>query len=470
MIARHFFCGLLVLATLGAGGWAGAAETQEPSIRPPFDMPEVTAPVFPDRTVDIRDHGAVGDGTTLNTASIARAIAACAEAGGGHVLIPRGTWLTGAIHLKSNIDLHLEAEAVLRFSTNPDDYLPVVFTRWAGVECYNYSPLIYARDCTNIAVTGAGQLDGQGEPWWPWVKKENASHSRSWSPLMEMGRVNTPLDQRVFGTPERGLRPQFLSPIGCKNVLIEGISLNGGPFWTIDCIYCENVLIRQITIDKQHGPNNDGIDIDSSKNVVIEHSTFNTADDCIVLKSGINEDGRRVGRPTENVVIRHCHTRSGHGGVVLGSETSGGIRNVLAHDCDFDGTRIGIRIKSNRSRGGFVENIWVRDITMDHIVQDAIIIDTQYSAYAPSAEGNTPPRIRGIHLSNIVCHEAKTAMRLIGMPEQPLEDVSLENCTISAAQGVSATDVTGLSLVGCRIETPQEPVLQLKNCRQVREQ
>ena len=244
--------------------------------------------------VDIRDHGAVADGKTLNTKAIAQAIAACAEAGGGRVLVPAGTWLTGAIHLKSNIDLHLNQGAVLRFSTNPKDYLPVVRVRWAGVECYNYSPLIYARDCTNIAVTGQGKVDGQGKPWWPWVTKENNVNPKYLESGAGNGATNVPVEKRIFGTPEHGLRPQILVPFACKNVLIEGISLNGGPFWTIDCTFCENVVIRNISVDNHdQGPNNDGININSSKNVLVEHCTLDTFDDCIILKSGMNEDGRR---------------------------------------------------------------------------------------------------------------------------------------------------------------------------------
>jgi len=462
-----FACMTCCLA-LGPAAAAAAeqvgAEAMPPEIAPihaPFDMPQLKRPVFPDRTVDICDHGAVGDGRTLCTRAIARAIAACAEAGGGRVLVPAGVWLTGAIHLKSRIDLHLDQDAVLRFSTNPDDYLPVVFTRWAGFECYNYSPLIYARDCQDIAITGQGKLDGQGKPWWAWVERQNEMAET----LIDYGRRGVPVGQRVFGSPERPLRPQFISPVGCRNVLIEGISLNGGPFWTIQCVYCENVMVRGVSVCNR-GPNNDGINADSCRNVLVEYCTLDTGDDCVCLKSGINEDGWRVGRPTENVVVRYCRTRHGHGGVVIGSDTSGGVRNVLAHDCLFEGTDIGVRMKSARGRGGLVENVWVRNVTMSDISRAAISINTFYKAWAVT-EGGKAPVFRGLRIQDVTCKGAGTAVEITGLPEQPIERLTLERVTISAKAGLRATDVRGLELSGVKIEATRGPAFQMSNCRDV---
>jgi polygalacturonase len=449
---------MLVFLT-GLAGAGGAPATQQfgaeampPQIAPikaPFDMPPIQRPMFPDRVVDIRDHGAVADGKTLNTTAIANAIAACAQRGGGRVLVPAGVWLSGAIHLRSNIDLHLEKGAVLRFSTNPHDYLPVVFTRWAGFECYNYSPLIYARGCRNIAVTGPGRLDGQAASWGVWCKRQN-----------EMAQVLIDLGRRGV--------PQFISPIDCKNVLIEGISVNGGPFWTIHCVYCENLIVRGVTV-RNFGPgsvpNNDGVDVDSCQGALVEYCTLDTTDDCICLKSGINEDGWRVGRPAENVVIRYCRTAHGHGGVVIGSDTSGGVRNVLAHDCIFDGTLMGIRLKSARGRGGIVEHVWLRDIAMSNIERAAISVNAFYKAWAAGDAGK-PPLFRDIHIQNVTCNRAGTAVELTGLPEQPIENVSLEQLSLAAKTGFLATDVRGLHLSHVKIAAGGS-AFQFDNCREV---
>lgn len=427
----------------------------------PFPMPKFVRPAFPRRTFDIRKHGAKGDGVTPATQAIRRTIAACARGGGGRVLVPKGVWLTGAIHLQSNVELHLEEGAVLRFSTRPEDYLPVVFTRWAGFECYNYSPLIYARDCTNIAITGKGQLDGQGEAWWHWVLEQ----PRMAEVLLEAGRFGQPVAQRVFGTPAQPLRPQFIAPISCTNVLIEGISLNSGPFWTIQCIYCEDVIIRGITVSN-YGPNNDGVDADSCRNVLIEHCEFETGDDCVVLKSGLNEDGWRVGRPTENVVVRHCLTRLGHSGLGIGSDMSGDVRNVHAHHCRSRGTDQALRLKSACGRGGVVENVWVEDMHWENLAAEAISLTTLYTAWAVVPTGKAPV-FRNLHLRNIRCEGAKAAARIIGLDEQPILNVTLDHLRISAQTGLSTTNITGLRILDCDIYPEVGPVLSLADNQDV---
>ena len=424
---------------------------------PPFEMPDVKAPTFPDRTISISDHGAVGDGDTLNTQAFAKAIAACAEAGGGTVLVPPGIWLSGAIHLRSNVNLHVQKGAVIRFSTNPEDYLPAVFVRWAGFECYNYSPLIYARDCTNIAITGEGKLDGQGEYWWHWEEQQDRVAHK----LYDMVLAGVPVEDRVFGNPEDPLRPQFFQPINCKHVYLEDVAFLPGPFWTIQAVYCEHFLARGVSVIND-GPNNDGMNMDSSRNVLIEDCFFWTGDDCIALKSGLNEDGWRVGRPTENIEIRNCRMDRGHGGVVIGSEMSGNVRKVYVHDCVFPGAYRGIRLKSTRGRGGVVEDIWIQDIEMSHIKLEAVRINTSYRPWFGSDTG-AAPLFRNIHFKNITCDEAKDSVMIVGLPEMYIEGVTFENVSIKAKEGVICKYAEGIDLKNVTIVPEEGPVYQFEN-------
>lgn len=271
----------------------------------PFDVPPWQPPVFAPRTLDLRAHGGVDDGVTLNTAVFARAIDACSHAGGGSVIVPAGTWLTGPIHLRSHVNLRLEKGALVRFSTRYADYPPVL-TRWEGVECINYSPLIYARDCENVAVTGEGTLDGQGEAWWHWKKRQGPAAASLYHAQAE----GIPVEARVYATEQAALRPQFLQTLGCRGVLVEGVTLVNGPMWTIHPVYCRDVVVRGVTV-RSEGPNTDGLNPDSCHNVLVEGCTFHTGDDCIAINSGMNEDGWRVNRPCENVVIRDCRMKIG---------------------------------------------------------------------------------------------------------------------------------------------------------------
>ena len=259
----------------------------------PFDMPPPEAPAFPDRFFDIRDFGAAADGLTLNTQAFRRAIETCHNAGGGIVRVPAGAWLTGPIHLRSHVNLRLEQGALVRFSTRPADYLPPVLTRWEGVECYNYSPLIYAHDCEDVAVTGAGILDGQGQAWWHWKELQQTAAKT----LYDAQFQGIPVERRVYGTEEAALRPQFLQSMRCRGVLVEGVTFVNGPMWTIHPVYCENVIVRGVVVHTE-GPNTDGLNPDSCRNVLVEGCTFATGDDCIAVNSGMNEDGWRVGRPS----------------------------------------------------------------------------------------------------------------------------------------------------------------------------
>src|SRR5947209_4417758 len=326
------------------------------------DLPAILArikpPQFPAHDFKITDYGAVAGGAADSTEAIRKAIEACHAAGGGRVVVPAGVFLTGAVHLLSNVNLYVSEGATLKFSTDPARYLPVVYTRFEGTECMNYSPLIYAFEQENIAVTGAGTLDGSAseENWWAWNRKgpdgADAPARSSIRRLLDYGERGVPVGERVFGQGNF-LRPNFIQPYRSRNVLIEGVRIVNSPMWEIHPVLSSNVTVRGVQISS-HGPNNDGCDPESSRDVLIADCIFDTGDDCIAIKSGRDNDGRRVGVASENIVIRGCTMKDGHGGVVVGSEISGGCRNVFVEDCRMDSPNLdrALRFKSNARRGG----------------------------------------------------------------------------------------------------------------------
>src|SRR5216684_3982426 len=341
-------------------------------------LARIKPPVFPNRDFKITDHGAVADGFSDSTAAIRKAIEACHAAGGGRVIVSPGVFMTGAIHLKSNVNLYLAEGATLKFATDPAMYLPVVFTRFEGTECLNFSPFIYAFEQENIAITGSGVLDGSAsnENWWKWARRPADSTDPSARPdirkLLDFGERGVPVAQRVFGQ-DHMLRPNFIQPYRCRNVLIEGISIRNSPMWEIHPVLCTNVTVRGVKISS-HGPNNDGCDPESSHDVLIEDCVFDTGDDCIAIKSGRNSDGRRLHAPSENIIIRNCTMKDGHGGVVIGSECSGDIRNVFAQDCRMDSPNLErvLRFKTNAIRGGVIENVYMRNVEAGQVAGAAI--------------------------------------------------------------------------------------------------
>lgn len=444
-----------------AVGGVRRADPSDP-VAAPFEMATPLPPELPRREVSITAYGADDGAADDCTAAINAAIDDCAATGGGRVVVPPGEWLTGPIHLRSNIDLHLSPGATLTFCDEPDRYLPVVFIRWNGQECYGYSPLIYARDCDNVAVTGRGTIRGSGRAWWRWMKAEEQAATR----LYRMVLDQTPVDQRTFGTDRPSLRPQMIVAINCRNVLLEDFTVaEAGPFWTIQAVYCEGVLARRLVVRTPDAPNANGIVIDSSRDVLIEDCQIEAGDDCISLKSGMNEDGWRIGRPTENVVIRRVRATGGHGGLAIGSEMSGGIRNVLVQDCRWEGLRAGLRLKAARGRGGVVEHVYVRDVGMDRIEGDAIQMNTEYSTFV-SPDGR-PPTFRDIDIRNVNCGSAGTAVRIIGQADCAVQDVRLENVTIASDEGLQCTAGSGISLVNVRITPRSGPVLAVKDSQDV---
>lgn len=408
----------------------------------PAILARIKAPTFPDRDFTITDaaFGAVADGRTPATAAIRKAIAAAHEAGGGRVVVPAGRFLTGAVHLKSNVNLHLAEGATLAFSTDPADYLPAVFTRWEGMECMGYSPFIYAFEQENIAITGKGTLDGQASNrhWWPW----KGNRVDGWEPgmprqhearakLFEMAEAGVPVEQRVFAEGSY-LRPMFIQPYRCRNVLIEGVTIINSPMWEIHPVLCTNVTVRGLTI-RSHGPNNDGCNPESSRDVLIEDTIFDTGDDCIAIKSGRNADGRRLATPSENIVIRNCRMIEGHGGVVMGSEISGGVRNVFVEDCVMSSPDLdrAIRFKTNSHRGGVIENIYVRNVKVGQVKQAVILADFFYE------EGDTgkfDPVLRNVVIENLTAGKAPHPLFLRGYERAPIGSITLINCRFEGVE------------------------------------
>jgi polygalacturonase len=406
-------------------------------------LARIVPPSFPARDFDVTSYGAVGDGTRDCTAAFRAAIAACNAAGGGRVVVPAGSFLTGAIRLKSGVNLHLATEAsVLRFSRDPRQYLPLVFSRWEGVELMNYSAFIYAFEERNIAVTGTGTLDGQAgdEHWWPWKGRQestagspnqNAARAR----LIEMGVKGVPVADRVFGEGSC-LRPNFIQPYRCQNVLIDGVKIRNSPMWEIHPVLCTNVTVRGVDISS-HGPNNDGCDPESCKDVLIERCTFDTGDDCIAIKSGRNEDGRRVNVPAENIIVRDCTMKDGHGGVVIGSEISGGARYVFAERCRMDSPHLdrALRIKSNSVRGGTVEHVYMRDVNVGEVAEAVVTINFFYEE---GDAGKFPPIVRDVEVRNVTSRKSQYGLLLRGYAHDPVSDVRLVDCTFD---GVEKPDV-----------------------------
>jgi len=453
---------VVVMTFTACTGTAVTAQTDEvpfeiAPVHAPFEMPEIERPVFPDRTFDIRDFGATeldrSDEVKI-TDAIHQAIEAANAAGGGKVLIPAGEWLTGPIHLMSHVNLHAEQGATIYFSEDRNDYLPVVRQRHEGVEAYNYSPLIYAYKVKNAAVTGKGIFDGQGQQWWDWY--------REYGPPPRAIAAKVPLSRRDFGKGSgmEGMRPNFVVFWESENILVEGITLNDGPMWNVHLIYSKNAIVRDVTVNSLNAPNGDGVVIDSSSDVIVEYNHFETGDDAVVLKSGLNEEGLQINIPTENVVIRNFEAvdvRTGSGGVVFGSETSGGIRNVYVHDAYFEGSDRGVRFKTERGRGNVIENIYVRNIEMKNITYEAINFDTYYTG--PGLTGPSP-LARNIYLRDITVDGVPVGINFVGLPEKWLENIVMENITITnAREGARISRVKNFSLKNVHIQSEERAMI-----------
>lgn len=432
-----------------------------------FDSITPLLPEFPDNSVNILDFGAKSDGETLNTEAINKAIEACSKLGGGRVVIPAGFWLTGPIVLQDNINLHIESGALVLFTSDFKAYPLRRVELRNGVSNVILTAPIYAENVSNIAITGAGIFDGSGHYWRP-VKKFKMTE-RQWRELLlsggvlnEDGGIWWPTETALKGekrisklqnNPDASLedyeeirdylRPRLLNFINCQRILLDGPVFQNSPMWNIHPLLCEEVTIRNITVrNPWFSQNGDGLDIESCKNVLIENSTFDVGDDAICMKSGLNEAGRTIGVPTENVHVRNNTVYHGHGGFTIGSEMSGGVKNVLVEDCKFIGTDLGLRFKSVRGRGGVVEDIYIRNIHMVEIKGDAITIDIYYEVKPGSEDDRVlpvseeTPVIKDIFMDNITCRGAGNGIFLRGLPEMPLSNIQLKNVDITAKNGI----------------------------------
>lgn len=433
----------------------------------PFDMPEVSAPTIPDYEVTVTDFGAVGDGETLCTEAFAKAIDALTEKGGGHLIVPRGVWHTGPIVLKSNIDLHLEMGAVILFAADESLY-PLIETSFEGLDTRRCQSPLSAKGAENISVTGQGAIDGNGQYWRP-VKKSKVTDGQ-WKSLTSSGGVtkkniwmpsegyakgdsaanmNVPTGVRTeedWNSIRRFLRPVMVSLVNCKNVLLQGVIFQNSPAWNLHPLMCENIIIEDVLVrNPSYAQNGDALDLESCKNALIINSKFDAGDDGICIKSGKDADGRRRGMACENVVVDGCTVFAGHGGFVVGSEMSGGVKNIYVADCQFLGTDVGLRFKSTRGRGGIVENIYIDGISMNDIKNDAITFNMYYGGKSVAevlADGDNPdtadiqpvdettPIFRNIDIKNVVCNGCGRPMEFTGLPEMPIDGITLKDINI----------------------------------------
>lgn len=416
----------------------------------------IEVPVFKDAHFNILDYKSE---QSTDADAFKQAIAACNQSGGGIVFVPEGIYHTGPIHLLDNVQLHLEQGAEIKFSTNPGDYLPLVHTSFEGTELMNYSPLIYAFGKKNIAVTGEGILNGQASNvhWWQWKgskeygweegqpsQKDTTSRDR----LIQLAKDGVPVAERLFGEGFY-LRPTFIEFFECENILIQGVKIIDAPFWVIHPIKSNHVTVDGVTVES-HGPNNDGCDPEYSKNIIIKNCTFNTGDDCIAIKSGRNEDGRRVGIKSERIIVRDCKMIDGHGGVVMGSEISAGVSDVYVEGCTMDSPNLdrAIRIKSNSKRGGLVENIYVRNLEVGKVKEALLKVNMFYATYNDQA-GEYIPVVRNVTLENITVKNAGYYGILAkGHAEKPIENITLKNVRIEKVdEAFSVENVRSLRFI-----------------------
>ena len=472
-----------------------------------YQVPLVNTPAFKKDTFNIARYGAKADGLTLNTKAIQQAIDMTNQTGGGTVLIPSGLWLTGPLVLKSNVNLHIANGALLQFSDNRNDY-PVVETTWEGNTAYRCQAPISAMNAINIAITGNGTLDGAGQVW-KQVKKSKLTETQ-WATLVASGGVLNdkkdtwfPSEQSKFGNENTSwtnkktegktiedyikirdfLRPNFISLSSCRNVLLDGPTFLNSPAWTLHPLLCEHVSIKNVNVKNPwFGQNNDALDLESCSYGIVENSTFDTGDDAICIKSGRDEEGRKRGKPTQNIIVKNNTVFHAHGGFVIGSEMSGGVKNLYVNNNNFLGTDIGLRFKTARGRGGVVEKIYISDINMNNIPGEAILFDMYYQAKDPvplKGEENALPEIKAekldegtpsfkeFYIENVNCKGAETAIMLRGLPEMNIKNISIKNSNFTSNKGLLCIEAEDISLENVSIFTKNTTVGQIQNSKNI---
>jgi polygalacturonase len=412
---------------------------------------------------NVVDFGARNDGGASSTAAIAKAIQACSKAGGGTVYFPAGTYRTGAIRMVSNLVLDIEAGATIRFEAGipgSAEY-PLVRGRYEGVEAITPSPLIGGDNLENITITGRGTLTTDNAEW---VKVTNNPEARAmWEEILQRIEKGETVPEADYRKAAPFLRPSFIRPMNSKNVVIEGVHIVGSSMWTLHILYCENVTIRNVIVETYPGRNTDGVDIDSSREVRISDSFFSTGDDAICLKSGKDADGRRVNRPTENVAITNTTVQRGHGAVVLGSETAGSIRNVVASNIVSTHTDKGVRIKSTRARGGVVENIRFDNWIIEDPAGAAIEVTNYYTRAPQEPVSARTPVFRNIVVSRMTINRAPVAVSIEGLPEMPITGLRLMDIMAESKAGLRAFNTSGLDLANIRINSSEGPAFLVRN-------
>lgn len=485
-----------------APGWLlMQLHAQPPKTNTPYswsNLPRITEPVFRKDTFNIVDYGAVADGLTLNTNSINQAIAACNKKGGGVVLVPGGIWLTGPIEMKSNINLHIERNSILLFTTDFNQYSLVEGTYEGRRAARNQSP-VYGTNLENIAITGKGIIDGNGDAWR--MVGKNQLTEQEWKTKIASGglvssdgkvwfptaKTKLAFDEKRTAAIAAGqalkdfedikdfLRPNLIVFNNCKKVLLEGVTFQNSPAWCLHPLLCEELTIRNVFAkNPDYAQNGDGLDVESCKNVLIEGCTFDVGDDGICIKSGKDEEGRKRGRPTENVVIRNNVVYKGHGGFVIGSEMSGGARNIFVYDCSFIGTDTGLRFKTTRGRGGVVEHIYIRNIRMKDIVRDAILFDMYYfTKPADNEKAEVPPvteatpQFRDFQISHIICQGAERGIFIRGLPEMPIKNIVMNNLVLKTNSGVEIREASDILLSQVQLVGDKAPPVSVKNSSNV---
>jgi polygalacturonase len=472
----------------------------------PFEMPAWNPPAFPDHEVLLTRCGGVGDGVTLNTEAFEKGMEQLEKQGGGRLVVPAGIWLTGPIVFRSHVNLHLEKGAVILFSTNKDLY-PLVHTVFEGLDTRRCQSPISGRDLEDVAITGEGAIDGSGHAWRP-LKKQKVTESQwrrmtqggvfkradYWYPSEgylrgeQVSDMNVPKQlqsEEEWLAIKDFLRPVMVSFIRCKNLYLQGVIFQNSPAWCLHPLMCEQVIIDGVTVrNPDYAQNGDGVDLESCKNAIIVNSSFDVGDDGICLKSGKDEDGRRRAAPCENVIVDNCTVYQGHGGFVVGSEMSGGVRNIRVSNCKFLGTDVGLRFKSRRGRGGVVENIYVENISMMDIPTEPILFDLFYGGQSAvealesgdksskesilPAVDETTPTFRNIFIKGLRCTNARRAMFFNGLPEQKIDRIEIEDAVITAELGAELKESTRIRLEGVTVHAARGAALILHDCRDVK--